>query len=124
MRRVLVAALVVSTALLAACGKEATPEQKVVAQLSSQHALTDDERALARANAQDYFNRDWPSNAGVSKRGTFISCRPSDSNANGLVTCTGYVADINTGNLYEQTRYCGYRVELVGCSDKDTVIPR
>lgn len=101
-----------------------TPEQKVQQQLSSIHALTDQERALATANAKEYFERDWPTNEGKKVRGTLISCRPSDSNANGLVTCTGYVGDLDTGRLVERTQYCGYRPELVGCSDKDTVLPK
>lgn len=107
---------------LAACSEKQNTEQRVQQQLSSQHALTDEERSLAKANAKEYFEHAWPNNAGKTVQGTFISCRPTDSNANGLVTCTGYVGDINTGNLVERTQYCGYRKELVGCSDKDTVV--
>lgn len=116
-------AIIAAVLSLAACDKPATPEQKVQQQLSSQHALSDTERNLANANAKEYFERDWPTNAGKALRGTFISCRPSDSNANGLVTCTGYVGSLDDGKLVERTRYCGYRPELVGCSDKDTVTP-
>jgi len=110
-------------ATLAACSKAPqTTEQRVQQQLSSQHALVDEERNLAKANAKEYFEHGWPTNAGNTVPGTFISCRPTDSNANGLVTCTGYVGDINSGRLVERTMYCGYRKELVGCSDKDTVL--
>lgn len=115
-------AIAVAILTLSACQEKST-EQKVKEQLSSQHALTDQERNLAIANAKEYFDRDWPTNAGKSLRGTFIACRPSDSNANGLVTCTGYVGSLDEGKLIEKSRYCGYRPELVGCSDKDTVNP-
>jgi hypothetical protein len=115
------------TALLAittltAC-EQKSQEQKVKEQLSSLHPLSDQERNLAIANAKEYFDREWPTNSGKSLRGTFIACRPSDSNANGLVTCTGYVGSLDEGKLIERARYCGYRPELVGCSDKDTVNP-
>lgn len=114
--------IILAVFTLAAC-EETSTEQKVQQQLSNVHALTDQERNLANANAKEYFEREWPTNAGKTLRGTFIACRPSDSNANGLVTCTGYVGSLDEGKLVERTRYCGYRPELVGCSDKDTVTP-
>lgn len=102
---------------------EKTTDQRVQAQLESQHGLTDQERALAKANAKEFFEHSWPSNTGKTAQGQLINCRPSDSNANGLVTCTGYVGSVEDGHLVERTMYCGYRPELVGCSDKDTVNP-
>ena len=114
--------LVVTVAIaLGACSEKKSTEQRVQQQLSSQHALGDEERSLAKANAKEFFERSWPSNAGTTVQGQFINCRPTDSNANGLVTCTGYAGDVNTGRLVERTMYCGYRKELVGCSDKDTI---
>jgi len=126
MNKFFLVGLLSSIALLTACEQKPapTPEQKVQQQLSSIHALTDVERNLATANAKEYFERDWPTNDGKKLRGTLISCRPSDSNANGLVTCTGYVGHLDEGRLVERTQYCGYRPELVGCSDKDTVTPQ
>lgn len=127
MKNIITALIIVSGAfVLSACQKkpEATPEQKVQQQLKSIHPLTDQERNLATANAKEYFERDWPTNEGKKLRGTLISCRPSDSNSNGLVTCTGYVGHIDEGRLVERTQYCGYRPELVGCSDRDTVTPQ
>lgn len=122
MKQFIVAMAAVAT--LAACGEKQSTEQKVQGQLQAQHALKDEERSLAKANAKEFFERPWPSNVGKTVQGQFIDCRPTDSNANGLVTCTGYVGDIETGRLVERTRYCGYRKELVGCSDKDTVLVR
>ena len=46
--------------------------------------------------------------------------RPSDSNNNGMVSAIGTIPRVNGG--YEETKvYCGYRKDLVGCSDEDTV---
>jgi hypothetical protein len=102
--------------LLVACGKSA--EQKVAEQTEKTHALTADERNLASINAKQFFEKEWLPAGG--KRGQLISCRPSDSNFNGLVTCTGFVPQAS-GAFTEVKRYCGYRPELVGCSDEDTV---
>ena len=106
--------------LIVGCGEKQTQEQKVQAQLSSVHALTDVERPLADANAKKFFEQTWAPAGG--QRGQFIACRPSDSNANGLVTCTGFIPQPG-GGFQEVKRYCGYRPELVGCSDEDTVKP-
>lgn len=115
-------ALAAAVLLLAGCGQKQTTEQQVQSQLSAQHALGDEERNLAKANAKEFFERVWPSNVGKNTQGQFINCRPTDSNANGLVTCTGFVGALEDGRLFEKTMYCGYRKELVGCSDKDTVL--
>jgi hypothetical protein len=99
-----------------------TPEQQVKQQLDKVHPLNDKERALGDANAKKFFERPWPVN--TEKKtvdGTFIACRPSDSNNNGLVTCTGFKPDVNTSQLVEVKKYCGYKPELVGCNDEDTV---
>jgi hypothetical protein len=99
-----------------------SPEQQVKEQLDKVHPLNDKERGLADANAKKFFERPWPVNTDkLTVNGTFIACRPSDSNNNGLVTCTGYKADVNTAQLVEVKKYCGYRPELVGCNDEDTV---
>lgn len=110
--------LVVS-AVLSACGDgNVTAEQKVSQQVNKVHALTDSERPLADANAKKFFEQPWAPAGG--KSGQFIACRPSDSNYNGLVTCTGFIPQPQ-GGFAEVKRYCGYRPELVGCSDEDTV---
>lgn len=101
-----------------------TAEQKIEAQIKENiHALTADERPLAQANAKAYFEKEFPveKDGGLTKeRGSFLECRPSDSNFNGLVTCKGLVPNVK-GGFKEVTRYCGYRPDLVGCSDEDTV---
>lgn len=108
---------------LIACGKQST-EEKIVEQITENvHALTADERPLAQANAKAFFEKEFPvqsKDGGLGKeRGSFLECRPSDSNFNGLVTCKGLIPQLN-GGFKEVTRYCGYRKELVGCSDEDT----
>ena len=117
-------AVMVAALFLAACGSK-TAEEKISTQISQNvHALTADERPLAQTNAKAFFEKEFPVQAkdgSLSKeRGSFLECRPSDSNFNGLVTCKGLVPQLN-GGFKEVTRYCGYRKELVGCSDEDTV---
>jgi hypothetical protein len=102
---------------LSGCG-EKSAEDKVKEQASKVHALTEDERALANANGKAFFEKPWAPAGG--KQGQFISCRPSDSNFNGLVTCSGFIPQPD-GSMPEIKRYCGYRADLVGCSDEDTV---
>ncbi len=116
----------IAASLLAACGKQSI-EEKVKANITEGvHALTAEERQLAETNAKQFFNRSFPNgkdNAGelTTAKGMFLDCRPSDSNANGLVTCHGIMPKMTGGFDDKATRYCGYRVELVGCSDEDTV---
>lgn len=106
------------SSVLWACS-EKTTEERVTEQIKEKvHALTDTERPLAEANAKRFFEQAWAPAGG--KTGQFIACRPSDSNHNGLVTCTGFVP-LPEGGFAEKKRYCGYRPELVGCSDEDTV---
>lgn len=102
---------------LGGCGQQ-TAEQKVSAQTAKVHSLTADERNLAQINGKQFFEKEWLPAGG--KRGQLISCRPSDSNFNGLVTCSGFIPQSN-GAFAEVTRYCGYTPELVGCSNEDTV---
>ncbi len=102
---------------LAGCGSE-TAEEKISAQASKVYALTGDERNLASINAKQFFEKEWLPAGG--QRGQLISCRPSDSNFNGMVSCNGYVPQPD-GSFAEVKRYCGYKPELVGCSDEDTV---
>jgi len=110
---------------LVACGKQ-TAEEKIQAAITTNvHALNADERQLAEINAKAFFNKEFPvtdkaSGALSNERGRWLECRPSDSNTNGLVTCKGLVPNLG-GGFKEVTRYCGYRPELVGCSDEDTV---
>lgn len=127
-RSLLVVAIVMSIGL-AACGEKKTAQDKVTEHLTksgSIHALTADERQLAETNAKQFFNRSFPNGkdaAGelTTAKGMWLDCRPSDSNSNGLVTCHGILPKLSGGFDDKATRYCGYRPELVGCSDEDTV---
>lgn len=120
-------AFVVSLAILfVGCSQQSTEEQIKENITKNVHALTPDERPLAEANAKAFFNKAWP----VKQQGTndldmvngvWTECRPTDSNKNGLVTCRGLVPQVN-GSFKEVTRYCGYRKELIGCSDQDTAV--
>lgn len=103
-------------ALAASAAAALTVEQKVEQKLKAQYNLTVDERNLATLNAKNYWEKPWvPANG---KKGQVINCRPSDSNANGLVTCSGYVP--NAAGTFDETKmYCGYRQERVGCNDTD-----
>ncbi|MGX0136327.1 hypothetical protein [Cupriavidus metallidurans] len=113
------AVALMAIAVLSGC-KEQTPEEKIKAQTQDKvHALTADERQRAQINGKQFFEKEWKTPAGL-ERGALNECRPSDSNYNGLVTCTGMVPQI-TGGYKEVKRYCGYTPELVGCSDEDTV---
>lgn len=107
---------------LSACGESA--KDKINRQIKERvHSLTADERPLAQANAKAFFEKEFPvqrvDGTLTKERGQFLECRPSDSNFNGLVTCKGLIPLIS-GGFKEATRYCGYRPELVGCSDEDT----
>lgn len=122
MKKLFITVLALASLALAACAPK-TQEEKVQAQLSSVHPLAADERQLAQTNAKQFFEKEWPvqSDSGVTQvRGYWLECRPSDSNANGLVTCVGKVPQFK-GGFSDVKRYCGYRPELVGCSDEDTV---
>ncbi len=117
-----IVAVVIAAIGLSACGQKSA-EQKVEAKVASVYALNAEERALAQTNAKQFYEKDWPVVKGserTSERGVWIECRPSDSNFNGLVSCSGQVPQIN-GGFKEVKRYCGYRKDLVGCSDEDAV---
>lgn len=108
---------------LSACGKKEEPPAPPV---STVHNLTPDEVTRAQVNAQAHFNNEFP--AGVDKagnltkkKGSWTSCRPQDSNSNGLVTCTGMIPNMD-GGFATSTMYCGYRGgagAIGGCNDKD-----
>lgn len=117
LRRLGLSLITIAALALSACSDK-SPEDKVKDQTSKVHPLTEDERALANANGKAFFEKPWAPAGG--KQGQFISCRPSDSNFNGLVTCSGFIPQPD-GTMPEIKRYCGYRPELVGCSDEDTV---
>lgn len=110
---------------LSACSEQSV-EDKVKANITKGvHALTSEERLLAETNAKQFYNRSFPNGqdtAGelTTAKGMFLDCRPSDSNANGMVTCHGIMPKMKGGFDDKSTRYCGYRPELVGCSDEDT----
>jgi uncharacterized lipoprotein YehR (DUF1307 family) len=110
---------IVMSFMLMACGQETkTAEDKVKEQTNKVYSLNADERNLAKINSSSYFDREWIQ--ANNKRGQHVSCRPSDSNFNGLVSCTGMMPQPN-GTYAEEKMYCGYKPELVGCSDEDTV---
>lgn len=108
------------------CSDQKTTEEQIQINITKNvHALTADERPLAEANAKAFFNKAWPvPQAGTTNldmvNGVWTECRPTDSNKNGMVTCRGLVPQLN-GAFKEVTRYCGYRKELLGCSDQDAV---
>jgi hypothetical protein len=115
---------------LAACKAKPTAEQKVSQTLknSNIYPLNAEERQLASINAKAFFEKEWPviekdedgNKVTHKERGYVTLIRPSDSNSNGLVTTIGMVP-LLTGGYKEITMYCGYRPELVGCSNEDTV---
>lgn len=121
-----IAIMALAVIALAACGKQ-TVEQKVSANIKDGvHALSAEERQLAETNAKQFYNRSFPNGSDAAgelttAKGMFLDCRPSDSNANGMVTCHGIMPKMKGGFDDKSTRYCGYRPELVGCSDEDTV---
>lgn len=101
------------------CSEPKTAAEKVTAAVSDgTYPLNADERLMAEANAKSFFNKEYPIYEG-SPRGMFVECKPSDSNSNGTVTCSGKVPEAN-GTYKDTTRYCGYRKDLVGCSPEDT----
>ncbi len=122
MKKSIIAVIVAMS--IVACSKQ-DAETKVQKQITeNMHALTADERPLAQANAKAFFEKEFPvqgkDGSLTKERGSFLECRPSDSNFNGLVTCRGLIPQL-AGGFKEVVRYCGYRPELVGCSDEDTV---
>lgn len=104
-------------AVVAGCSDKSS-EEKIKETTAKVYPLNADERSLAAINAKSYFEREWIQ-AGNS-RGQFVNCRPSDSNFNGLVSCFGMMPQPN-GTYKETKMYCGYKPEMVGCSDEDTV---
>lgn len=111
--------LSIASVAISACAPESN-EQKIQSQTAKVYSLNADERAMASANAKSYFEREWI-NAG-NMRGQFLNCRPSDSNFNGLVSCFALVPQPPAGATFKEKKmYCGYRPEIVGCSDEDTV---
>lgn len=111
--------------ILSACSEQKTAQQKVseaVAGSSSNYFLTGEESIMAEGNAKAFFTKPWPTRKPdgnmTEVQGYASECRNSDSNANGLVTCTGQIPKIEGG--YDRvTRYCGYRKGINGCNDKD-----
>lgn len=109
---------VLAVLALSACSQKSA-EQKVAEQVKEkQHALTAEERSRAEINAKNFYNKPCIEASGAN--GQFNECKPSDSNFNGLVTCSGMVPQAS-GTYKEVVRYCGYTPELVGCSSEDTV---
>ena len=106
--------------ILTACGE--TPEQQLKTQESKVHTLSPEQLNIANANAKAYFEQLWPFSDSNSDRkeakGKLLNCRPTDSNFNNLVSCTGYVVDTN-GVLQPATIYSRYVGQ--GTSDQDTV---
>lgn len=102
---------------LSACGEQSV-EAKRAENMKGIHALTGEERNRAEINARQFYNKARVEAGG--QVGQFNECKPSDSNANGLVSCYGMVPQ-QGGGFKEVVRYCGYTPELVGCSPEDTV---
>lgn len=104
--------------VLAGCSKPSTEEQINQQITENVHALTAEERQAAQINGKSYFEKEWIT--ADNQRGQLNNCRPSDSNKNGMVSCFGFVPK-QGGGYAEKKVFCGYRPELVGCSDEDTV---
>jgi hypothetical protein len=120
MKLMIIAAMTVMCAV-AACGQK-TADEKINEQIKDKlHSLTAEERLMAETNAKQFFNKQFPAKDGEMKPGVWTECKPSDSNFNGLVTCSGYVPSQVKDIMDVVTRYCGYTKDLVGCSTEDTV---
>jgi hypothetical protein len=122
--RIISISILASALFIQGCSQQ-TNEQRIQEQITQKvHALGADERLQAQTNAKQFFEKEWPQkkqDGSIGReRGFWNECRPSDSNANGLVTCFGKVPTLG-GGFEDVKRYCGYRPELVGCSDEDTV---
>lgn len=113
MKSIRTAAALIVLAVLAACDGA-----------GGVHNLTADEKRRAEIHAAAFYDAEHPggvdaAGALVKKKGSFQSCRPQDSNSNGLVTCNGMLPDLK-GGFVAVTRYCGYEKDgVIGCSDKD-----
>jgi hypothetical protein len=111
-------AILAFTLLTTACSRQ-TPEEKIrIATEERVYALNADERLRSQSNAKAYFEKEWV--IAGNQRGQLNECRPTDSNTNGFVSCSGSVPNPN-GGYKEQKRYCGYTPKVVGCSDVDGV---
>lgn len=111
--------MALAASLLAGCSEQSS-EEKIKSQTAKVYGLNADERAMAQTNAKQFYEKEWPISQEEKARGFFIECRPSDSNFNGMVSCFGKIPKLN-GGFDDVKRYCGYKPELVGCSDEDTV---
>jgi len=108
--------VILALLMLCACSKKA----EIGTVESGVYGLTADERNAAQVNAKQFYEKEWPT-ANGPVRGFFDSCRPTDSNANGLVSCFGKVPNDNGAGYKDVKRFCGYTPTIVGCSDEDTV---
>lgn len=116
MKRSILLAVAFAALSVTACSKQ-TPQEKIQQQLDENvYSLTAEDRQRAAINAKSYFEKEW--SIANNQRGMLNECRPSDSNANGMVTCAGFIPT-QSGTFTEQKRFCGYTPKLVGCSDKD-----
>ena len=111
----------IATGILAACSGQTT-EEKIKQQMTDkQYPLTADERSKASIAAKSYFEKLWL--IADNKPGQLNNCNPTDSNANGLVSCTGSVpqpAGAKTPYL-DVKMFCSYRPEVTGCNPEDKV---
>lgn len=118
-------AMACGTLSLTACGKATQDERIEKSMTQGVYALKADERQLAETDAKQFYNKPFPAmlEDGTQgfKNGLWMECRPSDSNANGLVTCSGYVPSQTKKIMDVLTRYCGYRPLMLGCNDQDVV---
>lgn len=107
---------------LVGCSEPKTVEQKITESQEKVYNLTPEERNLAKTNAKAYYEQ--PRVEAGGRVGSLVECKPSDSNANGIVSCYGMVPKPDKINndgtttpqgFVEEKRYCGYRPEKVGC---------
>ena len=117
----LIISLALSAAAIMGCDGK-SKEEKIQEQITEkQYALTADDRARLTANAKQYFEKAWV--IADNKVGQLNNCNPTDSNANGLVSCVGFVPQAAGVNppFKEVKMYCSYRPEVVGCNPEDKI---
>lgn len=116
MKNQLLALIVIGLAFnLTGCGQSA--EEKIKSATEEKvYSLNADERLRVQANAKAYYEKEWL--IAGNARGALNECRPTDSNFNGYVSCSGSVP-LAGGGYKEQKRFCGYTPKVVGCSDVD-----
>jgi hypothetical protein len=116
--------LVSGFGLVALTGCEKSVDQRLSDKKSELKFLSEKEKNTAAGNASTYFQQAWPytdpqTGKLGTKQGIFMSCEPTDSNANWKVSCYGSEVDPNTGGFVRRTVYAIYQGGQTGVSFKD-----